>query len=120
MLASLKQAYAAEQRFVSDASHELRAPLTAIQRNLELLESRPDLPARDRKEAVHEASRETHRLTTLVADLLALARADAGVALHRERVELDRVLLDTFGEARHVTDGDHMAVTALDRSGTVT
>ncbi|HEY0971501.1 MAG TPA: HAMP domain-containing sensor histidine kinase, partial [Gemmatimonadales bacterium] len=37
MLASLEQAYAAQQRFVSDASHELRAPITVIQANLELL-----------------------------------------------------------------------------------
>src|SRR6266542_970655 len=55
MLASLERAYAAEQRFVSDASHELRAPLTAIQANLELLQRQPDMPRPDQQEAVAEA-----------------------------------------------------------------
>jgi signal transduction histidine kinase len=114
MLASLEQAYAAQQRFVSDASHELRAPLTAIQGNLELLEDRPNLATSDRQEAVGEAAREARRMSTLVADLLALARADAGVSVRRERVELDRVLLETMGEARHLARGQRLEVGALE------
>ena len=38
MLASLEGAYQAQQRFVAAASHELRAPLTVVQANLELLQ----------------------------------------------------------------------------------
>ncbi|MCC7368770.1 MAG: HAMP domain-containing histidine kinase [Chloroflexi bacterium] len=114
MLDSLEQAYRAEQRFVGDASHELRAPLTAIQANLELLERRPDMPVEARQEAVAEASREAHRLTQLVADLLALARADAGAAIPRHPVELDRVLLDTLGSARHLARGRRLDIAALD------
>lgn len=105
MLASIEQAYQAQQRFVSDASHELRAPLTAIQGNLELLESQPNMPAADRDEALAEASRETRRLSTLVADLLALARADAGVPLRLQRMELDRTLLEALREARRLARG---------------
>jgi signal transduction histidine kinase len=114
MLGSLDGAYQAEQRFVADASHELRAPLTAIQANLELLERRPDLPPEARREAVAEAGREARRLAALVADLLALARADAGVALRREPVELDRVLLDAAAEARHLGRGPRLEVGALE------
>ena len=100
MLASIEQAYYAQQRFVADASHELRAPLTAIQANLELVRRRPDLPAAERIEALDEAAHEADRLTRLVADLLALARADAGVALRRDVVDLDAVILDSFHTAR--------------------
>lgn len=114
MLASLEQAYAAQQRFVSDASHELRAPLTAIQGNLELLEQRPNLAAGERQEAVQEAAREARRLSALVADLLALARADAGVAFRHEPVELDRVLLETLSQARHLARGQRMEVVDLE------
>jgi two-component system OmpR family sensor kinase len=100
MLGSIEQAYVAQQRFVSDASHELRAPLTAIQGNLELVRHRPDLPAAERIEAIDEAAREADRMARLVADLLALARADAGVALRRDAVDLDAVVLDSFHTAR--------------------
>jgi signal transduction histidine kinase len=114
MLGSLEQAYRAQQRFVSDASHELRAPLTAIQANLELLEHQSHMSPSDHRQAVIEASRETRRLVGLVADLLALARADAGVPLRRERVELDRVALSALGDARHLARGQKLEVTSLE------
>jgi signal transduction histidine kinase len=114
MLASLQQASDAQQRFVSDASHELRAPLTIIQANLDLLERVSELPAEERAEILGEASRETHRLSQLVADLLALARADAGISLQRRRVELDRVLLDAVADARHLARGQRLEIDALE------
>ena len=46
MLGSLEQAYRVQQRLVAAASHELRAPLTAIQGNLEFLERHPTCPPR--------------------------------------------------------------------------
>jgi two-component system OmpR family sensor kinase len=113
MLASLEQAYHSQQRFIADASHELRAPLTAIQANLELLENQPNLSGADRDEAVAEASREAHRLGSLVRDLLTLARADAGVPLRREPVELDRVVLDVLREAHSLAHGQILELTDL-------
>ena len=62
------------------------------------------MPPDDRDEALAEAERETARLTRLVADLLALARADAGVALRHETVDLDAVL-DAFHTARQLAHG---------------
>ena len=114
MLDSLEEAYKAQQRFVADASHELRAPLTSIQGNLEILERRADLPVEERMEAIGEANREAHRLARLVADLLALARADAGVPLRHEPVELDRVLMDSVAEARHLARGQQLEVEHLE------
>ncbi len=115
MLASLDDAYQAQARFLSAASHELRAPLTVIQANLELLHDRGDrLTPPDRDRAVREAYVETMRLSRLVADLLSLARADAGVPLRRrEPVELDRVLLNVIGEARHFARGQRFEITEV-------
>jgi len=110
MLASIETAYGAQQRFVADASHELRAPLTGIQGNLELPRRPPDMPAADRDEALGEAEREASRLTRLVADLLALARADAGVTLQRRSVALDEVVLDAFRTARQLARGQELVL----------
>lgn len=114
MLASLDDAYQAQARFVSAASHEMRAPLTVIQANLELLHGRAEhLTEHDRGHAIREAWQETSRLSRLVADLLSLARADAGVPLRREAVELDRVLLTVIGEARHLAQGQRFEISEL-------
>jgi signal transduction histidine kinase len=114
MLASIESASASQQRFVSDASHELRAPLTAIQANLELLQRHPEMLEADRDEALSEAARESARLSRLVADLLALARADAGVPLKRARVDLDSIVLDTVATARTLARGQQVTLDAFE------
>jgi two-component system OmpR family sensor kinase len=100
MLDALEDAYRSQQRFVADASHELRTPLAAIQANLELLQRQSQMPLAERQEAINEATREAQRLSRLVADLLVLARADAGVVLEREIVELDGVVVAAFRAAQ--------------------
>lgn len=110
MLTSIEEAYQAQQRFVADASHELRAPLTAIQANLELVQRRPELAAAERELAAAEALRETRRLASLVEQLLTLARSDAGVPLRRQQVELDRIVLETLAEVRHLRQGQELQI----------
>jgi two-component system OmpR family sensor kinase len=114
MLTSVEAAYQAQQRFVADASHELRAPLTAIQGNLELIRRHPEMPTPDRDEALGEAERVAVRLTRLVADLLALARADAGVALQQRPGDLDAVVLDAFRSARQLAQDQQLALDTLE------
>jgi len=114
MMGSLEEAFRAQQRFVADASHELRAPLTAIQANLELLEHQPDMLEIDRRDAVHEASREAHRLARLVADLLVLARADARSTLPKQRVEVERIVLEVIQETRLVAQGRQVELVGLE------
>lgn len=114
MLASLETAYAAQHRFVADASHELRAPLAVVKANLEILSRHTGLAADERERALWEASAEAERLTRLVTDLLALARADAGQQIRRAPVELDRLLMNVLGEARHLAQGQRLSVGALE------
>jgi two-component system OmpR family sensor kinase len=78
MLASLESAMQAQRRFVADASHELRAPLTTIQGNLAFLQRHlEELPPEERRIMLSDAHVETLRLAELVEELLLLARTDA-------------------------------------------
>lgn len=113
MLASLEAAYDAQVRFVSAASHELRAPLTVVQANLDLLQSH-ELAEADRTISLREATMEAERMARLVADLLVLARADAGVPIRHEPVELDRIVLDVMNETRHLRSGQRLELSHLD------
>lgn len=78
MLSDLQKATQGQQRFIADASHELRAPLTTIQGNLAFLQQHGDtLPTEERQTMLNDAYNEVLSLAALVEDLLLLARADA-------------------------------------------
>ena len=98
MLDRLEDAVRRQQRFVADASHELRSPLTRMRAELEVDVARADTAD---LRATHESIlEEVIGLQRLVDDLLQLARADAGVSSDRtERVDLDDLVLR---EARRV------------------
>jgi signal transduction histidine kinase len=117
MLASLESATQAQRRFVADASHELRAPLTTIQGNLAFLQRHlEELPQEERRTMLADAHGETLRLAELVEELLLLARADASLdttgeeydmeggangGTHSESlVELDRTVLQLVRQLR--------------------
>ena len=85
MLDHLESSQTALRRFVADASHELRSPVTTLMGNLELLAEAALRPA-DRADALADTRAEAQRLARLVEELLTLARADA-VAVG-EHVEL--------------------------------
>ena len=89
MLAFLESASQAQRRFVADASHELRAPLTTIQGNLAFLQRHADeLPPEERRTMLSDAYEEALRLAELVEELLLLARADAsGATAAGDRLE---------------------------------
>ena len=110
MLASIETAYQTQTRLVSDASHELRAPLTALRGNLELLRRHPTMSTDEREEALNEMDRESSRLMRLVSDLLVLARADAGIRLLRCPLDLDVLVLDAFRTAHQLAHGQRLVL----------
>ena len=94
MLEKLSTLHAAQRRFIADASHELRAPLTTIRGNVELLLLAPDTPPADREDALRETAAEAARLTRMVNGLLALARGDSDQPPRVEPVHVDEILRD--------------------------
>jgi signal transduction histidine kinase len=88
MLDRLDRAFAQQRQFVSDASHELRSPLTAIRGQLEVLARSESPSAAEIHRVEAMALTEMRRVERLVDDLLALARLDEGVAPALREVEL--------------------------------
>lgn len=72
MLDRLERAFLVEQRFVDDAGHELRTPITVIRGHLELMEDDP----KSRAVTLRLVTQELDRMSRIVTDLLALAKAD--------------------------------------------
>ena len=85
------------RQFVADASHELRTPLAAIRGYAELTRRAPLPP--EIEYSIARISSQTERMTTLVEDLLLLARLDAGRPLERGAVDLTRLVLDAVNDA---------------------
>ena len=96
----LKAALELQQDFVADVSHELRTPLTTLRGNLALLERQPPLPDQEQADVLSDMVDETERLIRLVADLLALARSEAGRLLKIERVPTAELIEDVCRQAR--------------------
>ena len=94
-LERLEAAFEEQRRFVSDASHELRTPITALRSVGEVGLSGAASPAAYR-EVIGSMLEECDRLSILIADLLTLARGDSGVArLKRESVDLGELVEST-------------------------
>ena len=94
MIGRLDQAFAQQRRFVADASHELRTPVTVIRSITDVALEEP-LSLDDYSEVLHEINAETERLGELINDLLVLARADEEqLSLNREPMRLDLLAVD--------------------------
>jgi signal transduction histidine kinase len=115
MLESLERVSNAQRRFVADASHELRAPLTTIKTTFDFLRHAPDLPADERQEMIEDGYGEAERMAALVNDMLLLARVDAAnggkfglretwlddqLRGRREPVELDQLAMEVFRQGQ--------------------
>ena len=90
----------AARRFAADAGHELRTPLTAMQAALDTLVRNAEMPPAMREEIVLEVAEETRRLSTLLASLQTLARADAGLLGAVAQLDLRDVVAEAVDAAR--------------------
>jgi two-component system OmpR family sensor kinase len=107
--AETEASLARQREFVADASHELRTPLTSVLANLELLEEELE---GEQREAAASALRSSRRMRRLVADLLLLARADAGRKAPHRPVDLSEIVTDAAAELEPVAGGHEISVSA--------
>ena len=106
--AQLAASLAREQRFVGDAAHQLRTPLAILRASVDLLATQPVQSAAAVQQTLREVSRESDRLGRIVDDLLALTRADAGMSIAREPVDLLGLVDETYYLGRRLTGGDRL------------
>ncbi|HEX4213217.1 MAG TPA: HAMP domain-containing sensor histidine kinase [Candidatus Dormibacteraeota bacterium] len=78
---ALEDSLSRQRRFVADASHELRSPLTVILNDAENLLDHPEVSEAERREVLSELVYETKRMAELSTSLLQLARGDAGAPM---------------------------------------
>ena len=101
MLERLESARNSQRRFVSDASHELRSPITTIRQHAEVALAHPEhVTAAELAEVVLA---EQQRMQRLVEDLLLLARVDEHVPLTRAAVDLDDLAFEEGHRLRSAT-----------------
>lgn len=110
MLAAVADSQERQRRLVADAGHELRTPLTSMRTNLELLlaSERPDAPTlsdEDKTEIHADVRAQLDELTTLIGDLVELAREDAPQVVH-EPVDLVEVVERALDRARRRAASD--------------
>jgi signal transduction histidine kinase len=93
MLGRLERGQERQRRFVSDASHELRSPVTSIRQYAEVAESHPDQTTVE--ELAEVVLEENARVQNLVEDLLLLTQIDEGtLRLRTDPVDLDDLLFE--------------------------
>ena len=96
-LVPIETAWKNQAKFIQDASHELRTPITIVSSKLESLLKKPDSTIGDEAETVAIAMKETRRLKKMVNDLLSLTKEDGIVQLNKESFDL-KTLIDEITE----------------------
>jgi signal transduction histidine kinase len=99
------------RRFMADAAHELRTPITILRTRAEIALQQPR-EAANYVSALHGVEVEARRLGSIVDSLLVLARADTGERqIEKERLFLDDLAIDAAGTARVVARQKNVEVT---------
>jgi two-component system sensor histidine kinase MprB len=104
MLEALEGAARARRQLVADASHELRTPLTSLRTNIEVLARDDDMAPSEREALMGDVVEQLAEMTTLVSELVELARGERQAA-DTEDVRLDEVVAAAVERARRNAPG---------------
>jgi signal transduction histidine kinase len=100
MLDRLDGGFARERQFISDASHELKTPLTVINANAQMLQRWGDRDPQTRAESLKAIGDESASLASMVNGMLLLAKAESGDDIPREPVALHDAVAEAVRGAR--------------------
>jgi Signal transduction histidine kinase len=101
MIGRLRSAFERQNRFVSDASHELRTPISVIRGYADVVDRWGKNDAAVLEESITAIKRETDGMSTLVERLLFLAKGESGTArLQAERFDAGKLVAEVAAESR--------------------
>ncbi len=98
-LDALERSLAAQRQLIADASHELRTPIASLRANIQTLEEAHRLPASEQQRLRVDIVEELDELTTLVGDVVELARGSHALTEHEE-VRLDELVEQAVARTR--------------------
>jgi heavy metal sensor kinase len=110
MLARLDDSFRRERQFTSDAAHELRTPLAAMQTILGVVRAQRRT-SQDYEQALDDLSEEALRLRSLVEALLRLARGESQSSALRETLDLSSLLPDVADSLRPLAESRGLTLT---------
>jgi two-component system, OmpR family, sensor kinase len=113
LLERLAVAFQAQRRFMADASHQLRTPLSIARTAAQVTLAKEDRSAAEYRESLGTVARQTERLTRMVDDMFDLALADLDARpLQLEEVYLDEIVNECVSSARVLADDRAVSVAA--------
>jgi heavy metal sensor kinase len=111
LLDRLEASFIQQQRFMADASHELRTPAAIVRTEADVTLAQPRRPESDYRASLGVVQGAARRMSRIVDDLLLLARADTGVAVeHRGHVYLEEIVHDVARGVRLLAESRRLRV----------
>ncbi len=109
MLGALEESTRLQRQLVTDASHELRTPLTSLRTNIEVLAGEKELAPKDRKKLLADVIEQLGEMTTLIAEVVELARGDRLQEEESQDVRLDLLTADAVERMQRYRPGVRFA-----------
>ena len=108
----IESAFASQRRFMADASHELRTPVTILQGEVGVALAKPERDPAEYRETLEVMQRAIRQLARVVRDLFLLSRADTdGVPLQKSRFYLEEAIASSLQSARTLAQSRGITLT---------
>ncbi len=103
-LRPIEDAWHTQVKFIQDASHELRTPITIVSSKLQSLLTVPQNTINDEIETIADAMNETRRLRKMIKDLLSLSKEDAVTKLNIEKINIEDVVSELYRDYTDISE----------------
>ena len=102
-LIPIEVAWNNQVKFIQDASHELRTPITIVSSKLQSLLTVPNNTISDEVETIADVMNETRNLRKIIQDLLSLTKEDAVVKLNIENIDIEELFNEIYSDYSEIS-----------------